>query len=444
MRVLVAGLGKSGWSAIDLLRSRGAIPIACDSRPAHEIPGARERILAANVEFRTQSAGAFQGVDLVVLSPGVPVEAVEGAAVPVIGELELASHFLMGPSIGITGSNGKTTTTSLVGHMLAHAGVPCQVGGNIGTPPTAMIATSRADQYNVLELSSFQLETASNFRAKIGVCLNVTPNHLDRHGTFERYAAAKERLFRTQSAEDFAVLNADDATCVGFAATAKAQAVWFCASHDVSPGVWLGSGQLRYEGGVLMEADEIPLRGSHNVENVMAAAAACLLAGAAPAKIREAVATFRPVEHRLELVRTVNGVEYFNDSKATSTDAAMKAIDAFPGRLWIILGGKAKEKDYGVLRDKLREKARGALLIGAAAPLIGEQLAGAIDVVQSGDIASAVSYAASHAARGDTVLLSPACASFDQFSSYEHRGQVFKQLVNSLPDGANAERTPAP
>lgn len=432
MRVLVVGLGKSGWAAIDLLHEHGAIPIACDSRAPSDIPGARERILAANLEFRTQSPGAFNSIDLAVLSPGVPVEVADGTGVPVIGEVELAGHFLQGPVIGITGSNGKTTTTSLIGHILKQSGIPCQVGGNIGTPPTAMIATSRSDQWNVLELSSFQLETIRQFQARIGVCLNVTPNHLDRHVTFERYAAAKARLFETQNPDCYAVLNADDPTCIQFAAQARSHAVWFCASHDISPGVWLGLGQLRYEGGVLMEAGEIPLRGSHNVENVMAAAAATMLAGASAAQVREAVKTFKPVEHRLELVRTVRGVDYFNDSKATSTDATMKALDAFPGNLWVILGGKAKEKDYGVLREKLAQKARGALLIGAAADIMSEQLAGATNVIRAGDLTAAVQYAAAHASPGDTVLLSPACASFDQFQSYEHRGQTFKDLVAGL------------
>jgi UDP-N-acetylmuramoylalanine--D-glutamate ligase len=290
--VLVVGMAKSGLAAAQLLSKQGAHVIGCDTKPMAEIPASLEA-------FRIQSPTAFEAVDLVVLSPGVPLEVVPaGLSVPVIGELELAARFLRGPNIGITGSNGKTTTTSMVFHILRESGIPCQLGGNIGTPPTAMIDESREDQWNVLELSSFQLETIHEFRAHIGVCLNVTPDHLDRHRTLAGYAGAKKRLFETQTNKDYAVLNADDTICSSYAAQAAGKIVWFSLRKPA--GWWLDGDILRYESGILMEAREIPVRGRHNVENTLAAAAASHLAGATPAQIRSAVTNFRAVEHRLE------------------------------------------------------------------------------------------------------------------------------------------------
>ena len=293
-----------------------------------------------------------------------------------IGEVELAAPFLKGRTIGITGSNGKTTTTSLIGHILREAGVPVQVGGNIGTPVTAMIETSRADGWNVLELSSFQLETIAEFRAHIALALNVTQNHLDRHHTFENYAAAKGRLFETQRAGDFAVLNADDPVCAGYAARTAAASQWFSGTREVSPGAWLRGDELVLDGEPLMDAGEIPIRGRHNVENVLAASIAAARAGVSRAAIAAAVRTFQAVEHRLEFVRNVSGIDFYNDSKATSVDATLKALDAFAGGLWVILGGKDKGLDYTPLREPLAAKAHAALLIGAAAAKIAGAAAG--------------------------------------------------------------------
>jgi UDP-N-acetylmuramoylalanine--D-glutamate ligase len=412
IRALVVGMEKSGRASADFLRTRGADVTTTDLTP-HDVPG-----------FRPQSDAIFdEKWDLIVLSPGVPVEVAGGAVArgsEVIGEVELAAAYLRGPVIGITGTNGKTTTTSLVGHILSSAGVLVQVGGNIGTPVIAMTESSRPDQWNVLELSSFQLETIRTFRAHVGVCLNVTQNHLDRHHTLERYAAAKGNLFRTQQAGDYAVLNAEDAICRSFAALTAGTPVWFSAG-DI-------------EG--LMPSQEIPIPGRHNVENVMAAAAAARIAGVADRDIAAAVRTFKAVEHRLEFVAVKNGVRFYNDSKATSVDATIKALDSFDGNLWVILGGKDKGSDYTVLRDRLHNKARAALLIGAAAEKIAADLEGAVKLVQSGTLDHAVSEAWSHAAPGDTVLLAPACASFDQFQSFEHRGRVFKELVNGIANGA--------
>jgi UDP-N-acetylmuramoylalanine--D-glutamate ligase len=396
-----------------------------------------QRLHGLHVPFQLQSPGVFENADLIVLSPGVPadLEPLESArqrGATVIGEVELASYFLQGPIMGITGSNGKTTTTALAGHILRESKVAVQVGGNIGTPVTAMIASSRPDQWNVLELSSFQLETICRFRAHIAMALNVTPDHLDRHHTFEKYAAAKGRLFETQIAEDFAVLNADDPVCMQYASLTPAAPLWFSSTRPLSPGVSLRDGAVWFGDEMLMSAAEIPIRGRHNVENTMAAAAACRMAGASLPQIASAVRTFHAVEHRLEFVRNVSGVDFYNDSKATNVDATLKALDAFPGGLWVILGGKDKGSDYTVLRQPLAEKARAVMLIGAAAGKIREQIAGAVRLVDAKTLDVAVRNAYAAAQPGETVLLAPACASFDQFENYEHRGRVFKSVVAEL------------
>lgn len=441
-RVAVLGMAKSGTAAIDLLLRQGARPVAIDQKPLAELGPAAGFLRERGVEFRMQTDDCCNGFDLVVVSPGVPFDVpplreARKAGIPVIGELELASYFLKGRIVAITGSNGKTTTTALVHHILVQAGIPAQVGGNIGTPACALAASSRPGQWNVLEVSSFQLETISNFRADIAAALNLTPDHLDRHGTMQAYEAAKGRLFETQDSHHFAILNADDAACVRFASLTRGRAVWFSMTRAVTPGVWLEDENIYFDERLVMPAAEIPLRGRHNVENVMAAVAAARLAGAGLDQIAAAVRSFPGVEHRLEFVRNRGGVDWYNDSKATNVDAALKAIDAFGGGLWVILGGKDKDSDYRPLGPALKGKARGVLLIGAAAGKIAGHLSEAapeLPLIPCGTLAAAVEYASRHASTGDTVLLAPACASFDQFENFEHRGRVFKQAVAALSD----------
>ncbi|HTC37940.1 MAG TPA: UDP-N-acetylmuramoyl-L-alanine--D-glutamate ligase [Steroidobacteraceae bacterium] len=436
--VLVIGAKRSGLAAIELLRKHGAQVRAMDAQPSNvrlDIP------VVPQSEDNIRDAG--RDPDMIVLSPGVPYDEPllirpRERGVPVIGEVELAAYFLKGPVIGITGSNGKTTTTALTGHVLEKCGVACQVGGNIGTAVTSMIDSSREGQWNVLELSSFQLESIRHFRAEIAACLNVTPNHLNRHHTFENYVAAKARLFETQHAGDRAVLNYDDPVCVSFAPRTQADVFWFSALQRVPTGVWLDGEELCFDDRPFMRQSQIRLRGRHNVENAMAAALISSLAGANLDQIGPAVESFSGVEHRIEFVRELDGVEYFNDSKATSVDAALKAIEAFAGGLWIVLGGEHKGSPYTPLREPLHKRARAALVIGdknypqAAAPFIRKDLAGAVDLVDCGTLDRAVHYARTHAAPGDTVLLAPACASFDQFENFEQRGKVFKQIVTEL------------
>jgi UDP-N-acetylmuramoylalanine--D-glutamate ligase len=425
-RVTIIGARRSGLAAAELLRSRGAKVLLMDAEPA-----------GLDVLPQSEDSLLLSAPDLIVLSPGVPYDmpmivAARERGVPVIGEVELAGFFLKGPVIGITGSNGKTTTTALTGHVLRECGISCQVGGNIGTAVTSLVDSSRHDQWNVIELSSFQLETIFEFRAVIGACLNVTPDHLDRHHTFENYAAAKKRLFETQAADGFAVLNHDDAICRSYAEKSAARVIWFSLQEQVSNGISLRGQDLCWNGERFMSRSQIHLRGMHNVENVACAAAIAHLAGAPLAAIGPAVASFAGVEHRIEFVRTLNGVDYFNDSKATNVDATLKAIEAFPGNLWIILGGKDKGSDYTPLAAPLAARAKGALLIGAATPLIKTALYSALPLVDCGNMARAVEYAHEHAKPGDTVLLAPACASYDQFNNYEERGRVYKQLVQGL------------
>ncbi|MGA2182878.1 MAG: UDP-N-acetylmuramoyl-L-alanine--D-glutamate ligase [Bryobacteraceae bacterium] len=432
--VAVVGMARSGLAAAELLMAKGAHVRAIDARVTPEL---RDKVNQLRINLYPQEESSFEGVNLVVIAPGVPADEellnrLRKRGIPIVGEVELAGWYLEGPTIGITGSNGKTTTTALTGHILKQSGVPCQVGGNIGLPPTAMVATSRPDQWNVLELSSFQLETIETFRARVGVVLNVTPDHLDRHHSFANYAAAKGQLFGKQQKGDYAVLNADDPIAVEYASITAASPLWFSLARPVSPGLWFDGDTIRFDGQPLLATGDIPLRGRHNVENVMAAAAAARIAGATLAQIAAAVRSFPGVEHRLERVIAVNGVTWYNDSKATNVDATLKAIDAFPGNLWIVLGGKDKGSDYAPLREPLRNKAHAALLIGAAAEKIARQLSGAVPLVPCGSLDRAIAYARGHSSAGDVVLLAPACASFDQFDSFEHRGRVFKEIVERI------------
>jgi UDP-N-acetylmuramoylalanine--D-glutamate ligase len=435
-RAVVVGMARSGVAAVELLMEQGARVTAVDQSAV-----TNPRLKELGVSVQPQEAAAFEGADLVVLSPGVPtdlelLQPVRGRGIPVVGDLELASWFLQGEIIGITGSNGKTTTTAMTGHILQASGIPVQVGGNIGTPPASMVRSSRAGQWNVLELSSFQLETISSFRAHIAAALNVTPDHLDRHYTFENYAAAKARLFENQRPEDFAVLNADDPVTKGYAEHTASKSLFFSSTSKVESGAWLDRGQVTLDGQILMGTAEVPLRGLHNLENTMAAAIMARLVGATHEQIRAAVMSFPGVEHRLEFVRQLGGVAWYNDSKATNVDATLKALAAFPGGLWVILGGKDKNSDYGPLAAAMKEKTRGVLLIGAAADKIENQLRGtrhgAVSTVKCGTLEAAVLHAHVSARPGDTVLLAPACASFDQFENFEHRGREFKRLVNAL------------
>ena len=441
-RVLVVGLGKSGVASAIFLKQHGARVTVSDTKSGDELRNEIPALLDHGITVETGGHGerTFRGQDLIVVSPGVPVDApplVQARSVGemVIGEIELAAQFLPGPIVAITGSNGKTTTTTLAGEILTASGFPTLVGGNIGTPAISFAERAQPDTVVVLEVSSFQLETIQTFRPRVAVVLNVTPDHLDRHRTLDAYINAKARIFENQQPDDFAVLNADDPTCVGMAARTRAQVFWFSRQKEVQQGAWVRAGNIVFRDRAgqkeILQVSEIPLKGAHNLENVLAAVCAGALMGCAPDKIRESVQDFKAVEHRLEFVATINGVDYYNDSKATNVDATIKALESFPANIHLILGGKDKGSDYTVLNDLLRQRVKRVYTIGAAAAKIESQIKG-VEVVHAETLENAIRKANAAAQPGDVVLLAPACASFDQFKSYEHRGKVFKQTVQAL------------
>jgi len=441
-KVLVVGLGKSGLAAALFLRRKGALVTVSDVRSAaalaHDLPALLDQGIM--VEAGGHGLLTFRRQDLIVVSPGVPLDTpelvqVHNFGLPVIGELELAARFLVGKTIAITGSNGKTTTTSLCGEILSAAHLQVQVGGNIGVPVISLVDESREDGWSVLEVSSFQLETAYQFRPNIAAILNISPDHLDRHGNLENYVAAKERIFANQGPSDALVLNADDDAAARAAARAKSRVFWFSHTRIVRQGAFVHDGAIYFRASeqsapeFILKVGSISLKGQHNVENVLAAVCAARLAGVAPEVIRDAVERFHAVEHRLEFVASVNGVDYYNDSKATNVDAAMKAIAAFPSGIHLILGGKDKNSDYRLMRPLIQERVKAIYTIGAAAEKIITHIEGSAPIVNSGTLDIAVGKAADAAQPGDIVLLAPACSSFDQFQNYEQRGQVFKDLV---------------
>ncbi len=441
-RVLVVGLGKSGVASALFLKARGAQVTVSDTKSPDQLREEIPSLLDGGITVETGGHGerTFRQQELIVVSPGVPVDVPQLAqarelGIPVIGEIELAAHALQGQIIAITGSNGKTTTTALTGAIISGGGFKTLVGGNIGTPAISLAPETTPDSYIVLEVSSFQLETIETFRPKVAVVLNVTPDHLDRHGTFAGYLAAKARIFENQAADDFAVLNADDPTCFQLAQGLRAQVRWFSRQREVERGAFVRDGRIfQRNGGTqeVMPVSEISLRGAHNLENVLAAVSVGAIVGCTPQRIREAVKAFKAVEHRLEYVATINGVEYYNDSKATNVDATIKALESFSGNIHVIMGGKHKGSPYTVLNDLLRARAKRVYTIGVAAPIIESDVKDAVEVVRAGTLDVAVKKAAEVARPGDIVLLAPACSSFDQFQNYEQRGRAFKEAVRAL------------
>jgi UDP-N-acetylmuramoylalanine--D-glutamate ligase len=449
-RVLVIGLARTGVATALFCAARGARVKATETRTEKDLGEAVVALRKAGValELGGHRQELILEADLIIPSPGVPadaplLESARAKGVTIWSEIELACRFLKGRLIGITGSNGKTTTTSLIEHILRSARFSTILAGNIGTPLISFVEKTSEKTITVAELSSFQLELIEKFRPNISVFLNLTPDHLDRHHTLESYGAAKARIFENQTESDSAVLNADDPGTTPYA-PAKPQVLWFSRKQRVAQGAFVKESEIlfRREGAeeAVLKLSDIPLAGAHNVENVLAAVAATRLAGAELAAIAKGVRSFAGVEHRLEFVAEIGGVRFYNDSKATNVDATLKGLDAFPGRILIILGGKDKGSDYTVLQAPLREKAILALLIGAAADKIEKQIAGSVAIEQAGSLERAVETAAHAARAGDVVLLAPACASFDQFHNYEHRGRVFKDLVHQL-ERQSASRT---
>ncbi len=449
-KALVLGAGKSGMAVARFLAERGATTALHDQKP---LDAWSDEVKALK---GSHNVGLISGplpswlldqIDLVVISPGVPTNTIPARYVDrkdgeVIGEVELAFRFLKGRVVGITGSNGKTTTTALIGELLKNAGIETQVGGNIGTPLLNLTETSTDDSWTVVELSSYQLETIKEFRPNVAICLNVTPNHLDRYDSFNDYAAAKHRLFMNQTAEDVAILNADDEITASWATGLKANAVMFSVKQELEGGLFLRGEELicRANGKekILTTRREIFLRGLHNVENVLAAFAAGLACGASPESMRRTVAEFKGVEHRIEFVAEVDGVRFYNDSKATSVDATSKALEALSGgkgKTILILGGRGKNAPYAPLAELIESSVRTLVLIGEDADNIESQLSGHATIIRAETLETAVLRGFQAAQNGDAVLLAPACASFDMFRSYEERGNAFKTAVNAIENG---------
>lgn len=444
---LVLGAGRSGIASTRFLTERGAVVALYDRKPVDQwYEDARVLKESNDVDFISGDFPTWMldQIDLVVISPGVPTNTIPARYVDrkdgeVIGEVELAYRFMKGRIVGITGSNGKTTTTTLVGEILKNAGIKTQVGGNIGTPLLTLAESSTTDTWTVVELSSFQLETIRDFRANVAVCLNVTPNHLDRYDSFTDYAAAKHRIFMNQTTEDIAILNADDEITSSWAKGSKANVTLFSVAGELDEGMFLRGNDLICRAGckekVLTTRHEIFLRGLHNIENVLAAFAAGLACGVSPESLRETAASFRGVEHRIEYVAKVNGVKFYNDSKATSVDATAKALEALSGgegKTILILGGRGKNAPYSPLIPLIESSVRALVVIGEDAENIQQQLRGVVPIKRAVTIREAVQFGLDAAQKGDTVLLAPACASFDMFRSYEERGSVFKDEVKRV------------
>ncbi len=438
-RVVVAGGGRSGVAAAELLAARGARVTVSD--PAPFDGGDRLRHQGITVEIGPHPPALFASAELVVLSPGVPanqpaIDAARHAGVPVIGEIELASRWLHGRVIAITGTKGKSTTTTLAARMLQEGGFDVTAGGNLGVALSGQVAASRPESFHVVEVSSFQLESTDTFHPWIAVLLNLSPDHLDRHATFDEYGAAKARIFANQTPDDWAVVNADDPAAL-LLSRGRARRFDFALDAKVTDGVTVAGDEIvRRERGAtaapLLPLTSVHLPGRHLLSDVLAATAVGCVAGVPPAAIRRAVEGFSGLEHALEPVATIDGVRFVNDSKATNIAAARRAIESFDGGEVVIMGGRFKGGQFEDLRDVVAERATGIVTIGEAAPLVTSALADLVPIRHAASMADAVRTAQAMAAEGGVVLLAPACSSFDMFHDYAERGREFRKAVLAL------------
>jgi UDP-N-acetylmuramoylalanine--D-glutamate ligase len=439
-RVLVVGLGRSGIAIAGLCAARGAQVTVTDKRPAAALGGALAQLPPSVAhELGGHNRQSFLDADLIVLSPGVPeipeLVAARAAAVEITGELELASQFVSAPIVGITGTNGKSTTTTLVGEMLRATGRPTFVGGNLGEPLAEAVGTPAAEAggFCVVEVSSFQLETVGTFHPRVAVLLNITPDHLDRHGDLEGYTAAKARIFAAQTSDDFAVVNFDDPVAVRASAAARSRRDGFSIVESLATGAWLGGPLMLRLAGQPPEsypADLGWLIGQrHNQANALAGLLAARLAGASPAQALAGLLVFRPLAHRMELVAEADGIAYYDDSKGTNVGAVVAALDGFPRRVVLIAGGRDKGGDYAPLAEALGRVGRAAILIGEAAEKMQAAFEGVVATERAATLDAAVDAARRLASAGDAIVLSPACSSFDMFRDYAHRAEVFRGAV---------------
>jgi UDP-N-acetylmuramoylalanine--D-glutamate ligase len=442
-KILVVGLARTGIATARFLRRRGAAVRATDMAAEAALgPGVAElRALDIDLALGGHRIEDFTAADLIVLSPGVPhtlapLQAARGRGVPVIGEVELAARFIREPIVAVSGTNGKTTVTELLGRMLDASGRRVFVGGNIGRPLIGYVDGGQTADVVVAEISSFQLDTIATFRPAVGVLLNITDDHLDRYTGFAAYARSKMRLFENQTAQDAAVLNGADPVIRAQAAAIRSRRLFYNTTEAAENcAAVVGTAlALRRPGHEVVRLDLAPfrLRGPHNVENACAAALAALAAGASPLGIQQALSAFAPLPHRIESVAVVNGVEYVNDSKATNVDAVLRALGCFTTPVVLIMGGLDKGGNFGLLETAVRRRAKALVLVGSASDTIRAALGGLVPTVQAPDMAAAVGAAAGRAVSGDVVLLSPGCASFDMYPNYQARGEDFRQAVQRL------------
>lgn len=443
--VTVVGAARSGLAAVELLQSRGARVTLADMAPAltGRVTADELRARGVRVELGPHTAGQFTRAQLIVVSPGVPIEqpAIEQArlaGVPIIGELELAARWIRGRVIAITGTKGKSTTTTLTSRMLSAAGLDAPAVGNIGDPWCAKVDVSTEATHHVVEASSFQLETIDTFHPWIAVLLNLSPDHLDRHPTFEAYRAAKARIFMNQTAADWAVVNADDPSALALAKGVRARRFDFSLDGTLADGVTVEAGVIvRRAAGVsapLLPLGAVTLPGRHLLSDVLAATAVACLAGVPPEAMHRAVAGFRGLPHALERVAVIDGVTYVNDSKATNIASAKRAIESFDTGVVVILGGRHKGGRFEDLRDVVADKCAAVVAIGEAKDLVRAALADVVPVSEAGSMEDAVQQARALAPAGGTVLLAPACSSFDMFKDYEARGRAFVEAVTRTCD----------
>lgn len=440
-RVLVVGAGQSGRSLVRFMLKRGATVALTDQRPAEQLPGLDElQQLPVRLDLGGHSAELFVDADLIAVSPGVPLTIPElrraaDCRVPILGEVEIAARELVQPLIAVTGTNGKSTTTSLIGAALQASGQRVFVGGNLGQP---LIDACGGDYETlVVELSSFQLETIERFHPHLAVLLNLSPDHLDRYPDLESYYQAKMQLFRNLQSGDQVLLNADDPEVCRLTAGLQAEKIWFSAHGRMVDGMTRLGERLHWNRqGEHLEFSlrDFRLAGEHNIENAMAALSAALLKGCPSSTAWSSICAFPGLAHRMQLVRHRQGVDWFNDSKGTNVGSVIKSLAGLPAGIVLIAGGKDKGGDYAPLRPAVAQKVRHLLLLGEASPRMAEELAGTTDIRQVADLETAVEQASKLARPGDRVLLSPACSSFDMFVDYRARGEEFVRLVNQLPE----------
>jgi UDP-N-acetylmuramoylalanine--D-glutamate ligase len=440
--VTVVGIGLSGVAAARLLCREGARVAMTDDQTERELQATLSELNGLAIDY---CAGGIDPEvllrsDLVIISPGVPsnvapIELARKAGVEIISEIELAYAFCEARIIAITGTNGKTTTTAMIHHMADHAGLKASMAGNIEIPFSRVVCENSFDVIS-LEVSSFQLENTTDFCPMVGVVLNVSPDHLDRYHDMEEYIAAKAGIFKNHSGTEFAVLNRDDSAVAAMARDVKSQVLWFSTREEVKQGAFVRDSNLiaRFKDveAEVMKIDDIPLIGRHNVENTLAAVAATLPIELPIECYAPAVASFPAAEHRLEKVRELDGVLFVNDSKATNIGALERSLESFNMPVILIAGGRGKKSDYRMLRPIVEEKVKAIITIGEDAPELEEAFADLVPTRRAETLPEAVNDAAAMAQPGDCVLLAPACASFDMFSSYGHRGNVFKEAVKSL------------